>query len=359
MRISSRESAKLRLSPYLRLAERIVRGPGSLESVATERELLCAEETADNPPTIFLPNQLERVTSGTEHRPLADEIESMLAPTYTHAATIAYHVKDAAVLDGSIYSRNFRHFIADKIERNHSGAVPHLKTAGLASTAVGHRYFGHWLRDDCLQYLLARETGAIINFTTPAWTHKPHYATLFGQTWNPIDRAIVDDLIIYQDFGQNSLKAKRYSILSQLIRSRYSGPEMRDKLVYLRRGDTGVARTIFEEDRLLDLLVKSDFEVIDIATDDIDFILRTLLRAKIVVSMEGSQIAHCCYTLDPGCGLLVLEPSDRFTAVHRHWAARNRVQTGFVVGLASPVGYRFSGDEILQTADLMARQQRI
>ncbi|WP_170323324.1 glycosyltransferase 61 family protein [Bradyrhizobium sp. STM 3809] len=283
----------------------------------------------------------------------------MLAPTYTHAATIAYHVKNAAVLDGSVYSRNLRHFVADKIEGNRDAAVPHLKTAGLASSAIGHRYFGHWLRDDCLQYLLARETGAVVSFTTPAWTHKSQYAALFGQTWTPIDRAIVDDLIIYQDFGQNSLKAKRYGILSQLIKSRHPSSGPRDKLVYLRRGETGVARTIFEEERLLELLARNDFELLDIATHNLDFIIKTLLRAKLVVSMEGSQIAHCCYTLDPGCGLLIMEPSDRFTAVHRHWSSRIGIQTGFVVGTASPTGYRFSGEEVLRTSDLMISRQHV
>ena len=64
--------------------------------------------------------------------------------------------------------------------------------------------------------------------------------------------------------------------------------------------------------------------ILDIVDDDLDLILKTLLQAKLVVSMEGSHVSHCCFTLKENCGLLVLQPSDRFSAVHRHWAARRK-----------------------------------
>jgi hypothetical protein len=338
------------------MAQRIFRGPGSLESIASDREVICPEETSENAPPIFLPGQLDRVTSGTEHQPLQEEVQSMLTPTYTNAATIAYHIREAIVFDGSVYARNFRHFIAEKKLFRQGETPRHLKTAGLASTTVGNRYFGHWLRDDCGQYLLAEKTGAALSFTTPAWDHKTRYASYFGQDWTPTDRAAVDDLIIYQDFAQNSLKVQRYQLLSEKIRAWFPEPVTRDRLVFLRRGYTGVTRPIVEEEQLVEALAKNEFIILDVANDDLDQILRILLRAKLVVSMEGSHITHCCFTLADDCGLLVLQPSDRFTAFHRHWAARVGLHFGFVVGTPSASAYRFSTSEILQTVDLMLRQ---
>jgi capsular polysaccharide biosynthesis protein len=343
----------LRFAPYLRLAQRIVRGPGTLESIASDREVLCPEETTENEPPIFLPGQLERVTSGTEHQPLQAEIQSMLTSAYTNRASIAYHIREAAVLDGSVYVKNFRHFIADNKLFKRGEEPRYFKAAGLASTTVGLRYFGHWLRDDCLQYLLAEQTGAALSFSTPAWNHKAKYAAYFGQDWTSTDRAVVDDLVIYQDFAQNSLKLQRYDLLSEKIRATFPGPTSRNKLVFLRRGETGTARLIFDEETLVDFLAKNGFVILDLATDDLDLILRTLLQARLLVSMEGSHVTHCCFTLAQNCGLLVLQPSDRFTAVHRHWAARVHVQFGFVVGVAAASGYKFSDSEILQTVDLM------
>jgi hypothetical protein len=343
--------ASLSFAPYLRLAQRVVLGPGTLDSIASDRELLCPEEISENEPPIFLPGQLERATSGTEHQPLQGEIQSMLASTYTNAATIGYHIRDAAMFDGSVYAKNFRHFIADN-KLFKPGESMHLRTAGLASTTVGNRYFGHWLRDDCLQHLLAEKTGAALSFTTPSWSHKPRYASYFEQDWTPTDRAIVDDLIIYQDFGQNSLKLRRYQFLGEMVRTRFQVPITRDKLVFLRRGGTGVNRIIFEEEYLQEFLARNGFVILDVE-DDLDHIVKTLLQAKLVVSMEGSHITHCCFTLSKNCGLLVLQPSDRFTAVHRHWATRVRVNFGFVVGAASQLGYHFSPGEILQTTELM------
>ena len=343
----------LRVAPYLRLARRLIHGPGTPESVAIEKEVLCPEETSANPPPIFLPGQIERATSATEHQPLQAEIGSMLAPTYTHAPTIAYHVRDATIFDGSVYAGNLRHFIADTKLFGDGGTPRHLKVAGLASTTVGNRYFGHWLRDDCVQYLLAEQTGATVCISSQTSDHKTRYASYFGQDWTPTDRAVVDDFVIYQDFSQNSLKLERYRFLSSKINAGFSAPAERTGLVYLRRGETGAARPIHDEPVLIDMLVKRGFVVIDIGRDDLDQVLKTLLQARLLVSIEGSHMTHCVYTLNENSGLLVLQPADRFTAVHRHWAASVGVPFGFVVGARSEQGYRFSLDEILQTIDLV------
>src|SRR6266702_3582125 len=85
-------------------------------------------------------------------------------------------------------------FLSNKTLFSAKSEPRHLRVAGLASTTVGTRYFGHWLRDDCIQYLLAKQVGAPICVSNPASEHKSKYAGYFGQDWTPTDRAFIDDL---------------------------------------------------------------------------------------------------------------------------------------------------------------------
>jgi Glycosyltransferase 61 len=353
MALSEQASLPLRKAPYARLIKRLMWGQGTLESASFGREILCPEETRDTQPAVFLAGQIDRITGSTEHQPIQAEIASMVAPTYRHAATIAYHIREAVIFDGSIYAGSLRHFIADKELFTSRDQGRHLRVAGFASSTVGARYFGHWLRDDCIQYLLADRYGSSVCVSSGIFNHKPKYANYFRQDWTPTDRALIDELVVFQDYSQNSLKRARYEILASRVRAEFP-QDHRHALVYLRRGRTGAQRVIQEEAALIDELVKNGFVVVDVF-DDLDEILKTLARAKLVVSIEGSHISHSCYSLAKGCGLLVLQPPDRFTAVHRHWTDCVGITFGFVVGVSGETGYRFKVSEILGTIDQMLK----
>ena len=327
--------------------------------VAFQKDILCPEETGSAHPPVYEPEQLGRITAGTEHQSVENEIRSMLAETYKHAPTIAYHIRDAVVYDGSIYAGTMRHFISDRSLSQANSDINHFRQAALVSSAVGCRYFGHWLRDDCVQYLLASQAGKPICMTGELTSHQKSYATHFDQDWSSTSAAIIDHLIVYQDFGQNSLKRSRYEELSDRLGRAYPKPARREGLIFLRRGRSGVLRTIENEDELLTALTRHGFEIVDVAQVDLARIIERLRTAQLVVSMEGSQITHCTFTLAPGCGLLVLEPPDRFTAVHRHWTECRGVKFGFVVGEKTTSGYRFSSSEVLRVADrLLSRLLR-
>jgi hypothetical protein len=342
---------QLRTVPYRRLLKRLFAGQGTPERVAFQKDILCPEETSPARPPVYEPEQLSRITGGTEHQPVENENSSMLAATYTHAPTIAYHIRDAVVYEGSIYAGNMRYCISDRSLSQQASDVRHIEQAALASSAVGCQYFGHWLRDDCVQYPLAEQTGTPICMTGELSSHQKSYAAYFGQDWSPTSAAVIDHLVIYQDYGQNSLKRSRYHELSDRLSRAFPLPQRRDGLIFLRRGQTGVLRTIENEDELLAALTGHGFEIVDVVESELARIVERLRTARLVVSIEGSQITHCTFTLARGCGLLVLEPPDRFTAVHRHWAECWGIRFGFVVGEKSASGYRFSSSEILWVAE--------
>jgi hypothetical protein len=276
----------------------------------------------------------------------------MLSTTAHHAATKAYHVKDAVVHNGSVYAKNMRFFLKERSAKP-LGGYAHCQSASLASTATGCRYFGHWLRDDCTQYLLGSNRGPTLTMASHMTAHQVEYANTFSQDWTCTDSAIVDNLVIFQDFAQNSSKRARYQELAARV-AKVFPDEARKDLIFLRRGGTGAARLIEDEAALLDQLVRNNFEIVDV-TSDLGNILRKLKRARLVVSMEGSQISHCAYSLTEGCALLVLQPCDRFTSAHRLWTAGRGIRFGFLVGSMGTQGYRFNSSDVLSVADLLLK----
>jgi Glycosyltransferase 61 len=349
----------IQVVPYVRLFKRLVSGRGSLQAIAHRQDVLCPEEKVTIRPAVYLPGQIDRVTDFKIdpwfQTTKEAEIAQAISTTATHVPTVAYHIKDAVLFDGSIYVGHVRHPIADKSLFVSAAHAPyHIKTGALASSYLGTKYFGHWLRDDCTKYLLAEEFGLPLCLRGAAFGHQQKYQAYFGQDWTPTDRARIDHLVVFQDFSQNSLKRKRYRVLRERIKAHFPG-NIRGSHIYLRRGQTGVPRIIQNEDEIIDALIQRGFVILDVASDSLDHIIGTLVNAKIVVSLEGSHIAHCVFASPENSGLLVLQPPDRFAAMHRGWSECLGIRFGFVVGAVGDVGYYFTVPEILRTIDLLLK----
>jgi hypothetical protein len=338
----------------MRHVRRFLLGQGTVVSTAHEQDVLCPQEKTEVSPAIFLEGQLQKVTASPAASTKRAEIEAATQHEVTHAATIAYHIRNAILYNGSIYAGALRHFVAEKsfLPPSTLPAV-HLTIAGLASSFIGTKYFGHWLADDCIQYLLAKQYGLPLCLRRPVYSlgHQAKYEDYFNQDWTPLDFARIDNIVIFQDFAQNSLKTRRYRVLRARVRARLISK--RSPFVYLRRGNSGVARLIKNENEILKALAKKGFVVVDVSSDSLEDILSHLADAKIVVSVEGSHVAHCCFSVPELSGIILLQPPDMFTVVHKGWADTLSVKFGFVVGDLVDGGYYFSSPDILRTFDLM------
>ena len=339
--------------PFLRFAKRLYAGPGSLQSIAYRQDVLCPEVTETIHPAIFLPGQVERVTRCLAYLRLEDGINAAVSTTITHCPTIAFHIKGAVLLDGSVYAGNYKHFVAGRSVFNTIfREAKHLDMSALASSYMGTKYFGHWLRDDTAQYLLAQASAPPLCVRRPAFRHVQAYEGYFNQDWIPTDRAWIDHLIVFQDFAQNHLKRSRTRLLRDRVRAHFR-KDHRRRHIYLRRGNSGSPRLIENEALILDALVKHGFVVIDIESDGLRQIIETLLSAELVVSIEGSHVTHCMFACPENSGLLVLQPPDRFSSNHRIWTDCHGMRYGFVVGAKGGREYCFSPSEILRTIDRM------
>lgn len=336
---------------YRRHIKRLFFGPGTLESASFETQVIFPKSAARLTPAVFLPGQIDKVTENSAYGTTNEhELREATALEAEHGPTLAYHVRDAALIDGSIYAGRWKMPVAERSFFKSAAAPVQLSVAGLVSSFNGAKYFHHWLADDCTQYLLAEAFGPLCA-KLPDYRDRPSYENYLNQYWIQIDRAIIDHLVVFDDFAQNISKGKRYRILRERLRAHFAdGPP---GFVYLKRGTLGANRRVANEPELIESLTSHGFIVADLDSESLDRILAKLVNAKIVVSLEGSQIAHCCYALPDKSGLIVLQPADRFVALHRTWADLMSVRFGFVVGDKHEHGYFFSPSEIMQTVDLM------
>ena len=349
--------------PHVNYIRRNLFGNIPLKAIASRQEVLCPEETIDAQPTIFLPGQIDRVTGTDPGSTIALELSIVTSEILRPPPTIAHHIKDAILINGSIYQGRFKSFIASRSFYRTPTSDPephHINTVGLASSHFGSRYFGHWLIDDCTQYRLAEQHGHPLCLRGPIFpSHQKIYQNLLGQDWTPIDRAWIDDLIVYQDFHwgtpQDSLRGAQINAMRAKARAHLPS-EGAQTLVYLRRGTTGAHRPVQNEEELLDALSRQGFKVVDVDSSSLEQMLAVLATAKVVVSIEGSQATHCAYSIPDNSGLILLEPPDRFLSFHRGWTASAGIRFGFVVGSPEENGYSFSPSEVLQTVELLLRQ---
>lgn len=340
----------IKLRAYQRHIKRLFFGPGTVQSAAYDRHIVFPKSKARLSPAVFLPGQIDKVTNSAPGTTRESEVREATVLETVHAATVAYHVKDAALIDGCIYAGRWKLLVADRSVFEPAAEPVHLTTAGLASSLNGARYFGHWLTDDCTRYLLAEEFGPLCA-KLPDYRDRSGYERYFDQRWTQTERAIIDHLVVFEDFAQNQAKGQRYRLLRERLRANFAkGPRT---FVYLKRGTLGAMRRVANEAELIEILTKNGFVVADLDSESLEQILSTLVNAKIVISLEGSHIAHCCYSIPDESGLIVLQPSDRFVAIQRSWADLMSVRFGFVVGDKHDLGYFFSPAEILQTVDLM------
>jgi hypothetical protein len=338
----------------LRNVKRLFLGPGSIRSTAFEIDTLCPEERVEANPPIFLDGQFEKITATAPDTDIAAQIHAVTKRDVVHAPTIAYHIRNAVLLNGSLYSGRWKHYLREPYCDFDRTVPVYLDTAALASTLFGLKYFGHWLKDDCLLYELAEMHGPLSIQPQYIPYQKAQYESLLLQDWTPTSRAQIDHVVVYQDFAQNSLKRRRHELLAARIRSRLTPKSA--ALVYLRRGQTGIARPIENEDEIIEILVKNGFIVVDVASDSLEDVVASLQNAKIVVSVEGSHLCHCWFSPESRSGIITLQPPDRFTAINKGWIDCVSARFGFVVGDKREGGTRFSLSDITKTVDLMAAE---
>lgn len=336
-----------------RMALSRLAGSKTLEETADDVTILCPPEERETPPAVALPGQLDKVIGVHPESTLELQMKRISSGLHRHDATRAFHFRKAALIGGSLFAGSFRYRIASPKKEMFALEPRAIDRGGVVNSVVGMTYFGHWLQDDALTYELACKIGAPVAMKPPVWEETRNvYARAFEQDWTPCGPIYAKELIVYADYAQNSLKLERYRLLRGRLRKIY-GDENHEKRVFLRRGRTGVIRVFENEDAIAERLAARGFLVADVENDDIETLLRILCGAKLVVSVEGSHMSHCAYSLADGGGVVSLQPPTRFDNIQKGWIDTLGCHYGFVVCDAGAEGFRVDPDDLDRTIDLM------
>lgn len=218
---------------------------------------------------------------------------------------------------------------------------------------TGNCWFGTWLMEDCLTYMLADPVGDPVVTTAPVSTgHVPRYEALLRMT--PLRRQSVhfDELILFEDLPNNSGKAQRaWEIRDRLLAGRTIKPVPG---VYILRGRTGDLRVLENEQQIAEKMAEDyGFEILDPMLSTVDEIVEVCGQAKIIAGVEGSHLVHGLMVMPPEATLFVIQPPDRTVATLKIVTDRQGQRYAFVVGEGSQLKFQANWEEIRRTLDLL------
>ncbi|AKF08755.1 glycosyltransferase 61 family protein [Sandaracinus amylolyticus] len=347
--VSHRVRKRLGLVPSLRVAadEVLELHPGDVQETA---------------PPFSLPRQTERAREAVQLSTLKWELERAVARRIRHAPTYAFRFRHAMLIEGVVYANGARHQQVAERERWRPRWLrgPEVEGAALPSSVIADRFFGHVIAEDSVAALMAREL-APLYFTRgkrPRSAHAARYLALYGLGDVPLLRnASLHDAWLFEDYGMNAHKRARY----RELRERLSAiPRARSGHgVFFRRRGAGVPRGLVNEAALEERLAREGFEIIDVAREDVDSIVRRTRDASVVCGVEGSALMHGLLAMREGGAVVALMPPYRFTMALRDHADAMGMRFGYVVGCGTRTRFQITEDELMRTLELAwARAER-
>ena len=324
--------------------------------LADRIEEISPAETSFASPAFYPDGALDKVTGLSPWRTWPFEMGLIDGGSNDNVATRAFTVNDATISGPFVYKGAAKYFPgygpAKLWDRSITKTID-IPEATLVSCFGGSRFFGPFLKDSLPQELLPGDETKKIVIQTKSYGHEAGYRDLFDLPAPPlVQRARIGRLTFYEDFGQNKNKRARYRVLYDRLRANLDKQDHRPPVgVYLKRGATGEARVLTNEDALETYLAGLGFDIVEPALLEAKEIARRTLDAPIVISVEGSHISHVCYSMSETGSLLVLQPPDRFALAFKEFTDRVGIRFGFVVGTQAEGGFAVDIDELQRLMD--------
>jgi hypothetical protein len=290
-------------------------------------------------PSIYLPGDLGRVTGAIEFSNLKQEMEYLTAEVRDHAATVAYRLRNVAVVDGGLYSGRWKERLMNRGKAETSnGPKKRMASGVVACSWTGNHFFGHWITDDLTLHLAAAEIGHPFILKRKPYLHEPDYRRLLNIWCDQVVCARFDEVIVLRDFGQNAYKRRRYEVLRDRLKDQF--PMGQAKRVLLRRGSLGVSREIVNNSEFESFLGAHGFTIVDPEKLTPSEIVEQTMGAEVVIGVEGSQIPHALLTMADKGALCCLLPPHRFVNTFKGYADCLGMRYAMLVGHAAPGGFR-------------------
>lgn len=309
-------------------------------------------------PGLYEPDQLDRVLACGFKSTVANEIAKLDARSFTERPKTRHTLHDAVIASGWIYAQEGHHFMRDgAFLRALSQKIRRYDRATLLNSQQGLKYFGHWLRDDCAIYEDLRDTPNLISMKRTDWPDARVYETAFGHVWDETAFAYAGTLTLYREMGFNRDKARRLRLLRQRLRASHPAPNA-GKIIYIRRGQLGAARDIANQDELETALSAAGIHIVEPGLAGQNLV-REVLDAAMIITVEGSQASHGVYCLADGGAMLILQPPERFYNPHHEWARLLGMGYGITIGEKEGAGFRMHPNEVFAMIDRLQAAPRV
>jgi len=339
---------------------RVLRRSATLAGVSAKSWTLCDAEASTVPPAIYLPGSLERVSGVMSDTTLPSELRRIHGGQVEHGATVVHAVRRARLIRGSLYAGAWKHPLLERSRRAApKKALCGERTGALACSLYGNIYFGHWLRCDLTLALAAETLGKPVLVARAPYRHEPGYRRLLDLEMPTWSAGSFEQLLVLEDFAQNSFKRRRYQELRARLRSRLG--EGQGGMVYLRRGVLGSReqRSLLNGPEVERFLISQGARIIDPDNMPADEIVRGIMGARLVFSTEGSHLGHAIYAVADDATLCAFQPPTRFNNVYKDYTDCLGMRYAFVIGRPGDGGFVIDMDDIARTLDLLSKQVRL
>ncbi|RLJ36211.1 uncharacterized protein DUF563 [Litoreibacter meonggei] len=340
-----------RLYPFLNKVLFSSRGTRSAKDGALSIEEISPAETSDFPPVLMLDGDWDRITAF--QRQTTPELERIRVAggMRENQATLRYTYRDVLATPRGQYmlGKSLNHKGPVPLQALLSGPIPRYSKGYCAQTSVTRDYFGHWLKDGLPSALLRRPDEALYLPVKEGWDHAHAYVRLLGWDPTPGQLAYFEEMSLCVDIGQNASRRARISQIHDHLKQDIAASSAPG--AFLRRGNTGVARLVVNEDEIAELLAARGFNICH-ASDDLATIRRACAGVPCVVSMEGSHWGNAYFAARRGALHVTFNPCDRFNCHYADFmpALDQRLAT-LVVGQAEG-GYYVDPERLLRLIDL-------
>jgi hypothetical protein len=289
---------------------------------------LCPIETHPVAPAVYLPDHLQRVLGAHSLSSLELEQQRLNNTSATHGATMLYHIGKVCLFRGGVWTKK-REYLSRLLRDGDAIYHVEMEKAVLTDSDIANKYFGHWLQDAVPASLIGTKEMPAIAFRKPHYPHAQGYHDLFGLELIYANSGHVTDLYLINDVAQNSYKVKRYQLLRQHMQQALNPIDCAYQGVFIARGVTGAARTLTNEQAVIDHLLKRGFDVVYPEKMTVADLMQKLWNAPLVITVEGSAQNHANYPIALNGAYLILQSPYLV----------NHVQKGICDAMNRPYGF--------------------
>jgi hypothetical protein len=324
------------------------------KEIAVSVDVLCPAERTETLPAIYNISDLERVIGTEPWASLDSELSRLRGGYVERQATIAFHMENVVLEDGSFYCNGWRAVASERPDPWRGGAPIEMDQAALSTNWSASVYFSHWLTDDLSMFLAAERFGTPVTVARSSYEDESYYADALNIYAKPLIRARFKRFVYLQDVGQNSFKRRRYEVLRSRLRK--SHPAQGANRVFLRRGENSAARELVNEDELEQILTREDFVILDPKKQSTHEVAQACAGARIVLGVEGSQLVHGFMGMRSDGAIIAMVPPTRFMTHFKDLSDCIGLRYGMIVGTQASGGFRIDAGELLHLVDCVERR---